>query len=266
MGLTRLGIIGGGGWLGKALLLAALADGVIAGEALIVSSRGGAVAGFEPWPGVRQTNSNAELADDADVVVLSVRPQDLDAIALDLSGKLVISVMAMVSLDDLATRFKARRIIRAMPNAAAEKRLSFTPWLASSDATDADCAFADRFFNASGQAQRITTEAELDYFTALTGSGPAFLAAFADAMISDAVISGIGRDIAERAVRQLFLGGSALMAGSKQTPAEIVQTFLDYAGTTAAGLEAMAAADIRTPIARGLTAAAAKAAARTRKQ
>lgn len=266
MGLTRVGVIGGGGWLGKALLLPALADGLIVEEALTVSSRSGAVAGFEPWPHVRQTNSNAELAANADVVVLSVRPQDLDAIALDLSGKLVISVMAMVSLDDLATRFKARRIIRAMPNAAAEKRLSFTPWLASPDVTDADCAFADRFFNASGQARRITTEAELDYFTALTGSGPAFLAAFADAMISDAVTKGIEHGIAERAVRQLFLGGSALMAGSEQTPAEIVQTFLDYAGTTAAGLEAMAAADIRTPIAHGLTAAAAKAAAGTRRQ
>jgi len=113
---------------------------------------------------------------------------------------------------------------------------------------------------------RITTEAELDYFTALTGSGPAFLAAFADAMISDAVTKGIEHGIAERAVRQLFLGGSVLMAGSEQTPAEIVQTFLDYAGTTAAGLEAMAAADIRTPIARGLTAAAAKAAAGMRRQ
>jgi pyrroline-5-carboxylate reductase len=266
VGLTRLGVIGGGGWLGKALLLPALADGVIAGKALTVSSRSGTAAGFAPWPDVRQTKDNAALAGDADVVMLSVRPQDLDAITLDLSGKLIISVMAMVSLDDLGARFKARRIIRAMPNAAAEKRLSFTPWLASSDATDADCVFAERFFNASGQAQRIGTEAELDYFTALTGSGPAFLAAFADAMISDAVAKGIGRGIAERAVRQLFLGGSALMADCEQTPAEIVQAFLDYAGTTAAGLEAMAAADIRTPIARGLTAAAAKAAAGTRKQ
>lgn len=263
MGLTKLGVIGGGGWLGKALLLPSLADGVIAGEALTVSSRGGNVEGFAPWPAVRQTKDNAELARNADVVMLSVRPQDLDAITLDLSDKLIISVMAMVSLDDLATRFKAHRIIRAMPNAAAQKRLSFTPWLASPDATDADCAFTERFFNASGQTQQVTTEAELDYFTALTGSGPAFLAAFADAMISDAVIKGIGRGIAERAVRQLFLGGGVLLADSQQAPAEIVQTFLDYAGTTAAGLEAMAAADIRKPIVRGLTAAAARAAAGT---
>ncbi|OCP34619.1 hypothetical protein BC360_11050 [Ensifer sp. LC163] len=261
MGLTQLGVIGGGGWLGKALLLPALADGVIAEEAVTVSSRSGAVPGFEPWPRVRQTKSNTALAADADVVMLSVRPQDLDAIALDLSGKLVISVMAMVSLADLADRFNARRIIRAMPNAAAERRLSFTPWLASPDATDADCAFAERLFQASGKAQRIATEAELDYFTGLTGSGPAFLAAFADAMICDAVTKGIERGIAERAVRQLFLGGSSLLFESGQTPAEIVQTFLDYAGTTASGLKAMAAADIRTPIARGLAAAAARAAA-----
>lgn len=261
--MTHLGVIGGGGWLGKALLLPALADAVITGEALTVSSRSGTVRGFEPWPAVRQTKDNAALAGDADVVMLSVRPQDLDSVALDLSGKLVISVMAMVSLADLETRFSARRIIRAMPNAAAEKRLSFTPWLASPEATVADCAFAERFFAASGKAQRLKTEAELDYFTALTGSGPAFLAAFADAMISDAVTKGIERGIAERAVRQLFLGGSALMAESEQSPAQIVQTFLDYAGTTAAGLKAMAAADIRTPIARGLTAAAARAAAGT---
>jgi pyrroline-5-carboxylate reductase len=55
VGLTQFGVIGGGGWLGKALLLPALADGVIAGEALTVSSRSGTVPGFEPWPAVRQT-------------------------------------------------------------------------------------------------------------------------------------------------------------------------------------------------------------------
>ncbi|MDK1384024.1 pyrroline-5-carboxylate reductase dimerization domain-containing protein [Sinorhizobium sp. 8-89] len=262
MGLTTLGVIGGAGWLGGALLRPALAEGVVQEDALVISSRSGRAEGFEAWPGVHFTNDNAALAAAADIVLLSIRPQDLDAIRLDLSGKLVISVMAMVTSAELASRFRTRRMIRAMPNACAEKRLSFTPWFASQDATAEDCLFTERFFASSGEALRVGSEAELNYFTALTGSGPAFLAAFADAMIRSAVADGgIAPATAERAVRRLFLGGSTLLAEAEQTPAEIVETFVSYAGTTAAGLETMAAADIRTPIAKGLRAAAEQAAA-----
>lgn len=234
----RLAAIGGGGWLGGALLRAALSAGAIDAAGTTITSRKGAVAGFEAFPGIRVTADNAAAAASADVILMAVRPQDLGAVPLDLSGKLLLSVMAMVPMAALEQRFGARRIIRSMPNAAAERGLSFTPLLASASVTDEDRRLAEVFFGASGHAEWVTTEDQLDYLTGLTGAGPAFLAKLAAAMEADAIGRGLPEGIARRAVMQLLKGAAGDLAGDRP-PSEIVEIFLDYRGTTAAGLVAM---------------------------
>lgn len=258
--MATIGVIGGGGWLAGALLRPALADGVVRPEHLILSTRSGEVSGFDAWPGLRTTTDNAELAAASDIVILCVRPGDLADIALDLEDKLLVSVVAGVAAAALARQFGARRIVRAMPNACAEQRLSFTPWFATDAVSDDEAYFVFRFLSASGRAHGIAAEEQLDYFTALTGSGPAFPALFADAMIRHAIASGIDPETAELAVRQLFLGAGAFMAQSQQAPSGLVDVFLEYQGTTAAGLTAMIDADVASPIFRGLSAARRRAA------
>ncbi|PTM97206.1 pyrroline-5-carboxylate reductase family protein [Mycoplana dimorpha] len=253
--MRTIGVIGGGGWLAGALLRPALADGVVRPGHLILSSRSGHVSGFDAWPDIGITRDNVELARSSEVVMLCVRPHDLSAIDVDLTDKLVVSVVAGVTVEVLAREFGARRIVRAMPNACAEQGLSFTPWFATDSVTDDETDFIFRFFSASGRAHGINDEAQLDYFTALTGSGPAFPALFADAMIRHAIKAGIDPETAEAAVRQLFLGAGVFMAGSQATPSELVDTFLEYRGTTAAGLAAMIEADVASSIFRGLSAA-----------
>lgn len=253
--MTMLGVIGGGGWLAGALLRPALADGIVKPQELVLSSRSGVISGFSAWPGVHMTTDNAVLADAADIVMLSVRPADLGAIELDLRGRLVISVMAGVAADEITQRFGARRIIRAMPNACAEQRQSFTPWFSTDDVREEEADFAEAFFSASGRAHYVLSEDKIDYFTALTGSGPAFPALFADAMIRHAIESGIDPETADIAVRQLFLGAATQIAGLRQTPADIVDLFMDYRGTTAAGLSAMMEANLAHAVFRGLDAA-----------
>lgn len=262
--MTVLGVIGGGGWLAGALLRPALADGVVSPFRLVLSSRSGDISGFEAWHGIRTTTDNDALVDESDVVMLSVRPRDLDALALDLRGRFVISVMAGVGVGDMTQRFGARRIVRAMPNACAEQRLSFTPWFATDEARDDEVDFAEAFFSASGRAHPVASERELDYFTALTGSGAAFPALLADAMIRHAIEAGIDPATADLAVRQLFLGAATQMARIRQTPADIVELFMEYRGTTAAGLSAMMEADIAGAVFKGLNAARRKATDGTR--
>lgn len=258
--MARLGIIGGTGWLGGALVRPALADGVIRAGDLWLSSRKGHATGFEAWPDIHMTTDNAALVATCDIVMLSVRPENLGALSLALSDKLVISVMARVPSAAIAAQFGAARIIRAMPNACAEQRLGFSPLLYSPAVTAEDRAFAEGFFSSSGKVAVVETEALIDYYTALTGSGPAFIAAFANVMITDAIANGLDPLAADIAVRQLFLGASTLMAQSDETPAAIVQTFVDYGGTTTAGLRAMIDTDVATPISNGLAAARDKAA------
>jgi pyrroline-5-carboxylate reductase len=239
MGLSTIGVIGGAGWLAGALLRPALSNGAVRAEDLILSSRRPTVSGFGAWPDIRTTSDNAELARQSGIVILSVRPEDLAGVEADLSGKLVISVMARMPMAEINKRFGCERMVRTMPNASAEQALSFTPWYASPEVTSEDKAFVSSFFGASGIAREVPDEPDIDYFTGLTGSGFAFPALMARAMIEHAIENGVAPELADVAVRQLMLGAGTYVSDSKENAAEIVKTFVDYGGTTSAGLTAM---------------------------
>ncbi len=260
MGVIRFGAIGGTGWLGSALLAAALKQGVIDETATTVSTRSGRRGSLAPFAGLTFTTDNHALAETADIILLTVRPQDIASLSLDLSGKLVLSVMAMVPMAALQARFGKARYVRAMPNAAAEQGLSFTPLLAGETVTQADLAIARSFFKASGEVEEVRDEAFLDYFTGLTGSGPAFFANLAAAMERDAVKRGLPPETASRAVKQLLKGAASSLTADQTTMRGLVDTFLEYQGTTAAGLKAMETAGLEPMVRAMLAAAEAKAA------
>jgi pyrroline-5-carboxylate reductase len=250
-----VGIVGGTGWLGGAIAHALLNSGVVASEFLWISNRSGQRKGFETWSGVRVTSDSQELMGHCHTVLLSVLPQDFPALRIDARDHLLVSVMARVSIAGLQEHTGASAVVRALPNAAAELGKSFTPWFASEAVTAREKSFVATLFGSCGETAELQDEAQIDYFTALTGSGPAFLAFYADCMIRAAVSAGIDPGLAERAVRQLFRGGGALLTESPQPPAEIVQSFVNYAGTTAAGLRALASSQVASDIAAGLDAA-----------
>ena len=145
--------------------------------------------------------------------------------------------------------------MRTLPNAAAEVRKSYTPWIASDGAGEDDRRIVRAIFGACGVEDEVRSETEIDYLTGLTGSGPAFPALLAEAMMADAVAHGLDPEVARRAVNTVLVGAGRLLERRDDCPAETVRTFLDYRGTTAAGLSAMIEADIASPIFRGLSAA-----------
>lgn len=254
-----LGIVGGVGWLGSAIARAGLRAGVIAPGRLWLSGRRPRREGIAGWPEVTVTDDNTALATACETVVLSVRPQDFSALDLDLRDRLVVSVMAGVTAATIGRETGAKRIVRSLPNAAAEDALSFTPWHASPSVTEADRATIRAIFGACGEEAQIDAEDQLDLFTALTGSGPAFPALLADALIEAAVERGLAADLAEAAVRQVLRGAGQAIADAKESPAAMVDVFTDYAGTTAAGLIAMQDAGFREAVKRGIDAATSKA-------
>jgi len=253
----RIGVIGGGGWLGGAIAQNVLDSGIAPAEHLTLSYRSTRPSRF---PGARWTSDNQELADLSDVIVVSVRPADWPALALSARGKLVISVMAGITLDELLTRSKTDRAVRALPNAAAEVGKSYTPWVASPGVTAEDRRFVKRLFDACGTGEEIPGEGELDYLTGLSGSGPAFPALLAAAMMRDAVSRGLRPDVAQRAVNAVLVGAGRLLEKNSQSPEATVETFLAYRGTTAAAIEAMRSAGFDTAVEAGLEAAVRKSA------
>lgn len=256
-----LGIIGGSGMLGSAMLRAILGADVGQGSAhsgwsVTISNRSGKAPDWAD--GVTVTTSNADLIDASDVVLLCLPPAVFQDLTLDLTGKLVLSVMAGVDLAALQATTGADRVIRAMSSPAAEHRLAYTPWVASSAVTEADRRAAQGIFTTCGATDEIAEEALLDHFTAMTGPVPGFVAYFAEVMITHAVAQGIPAGVADKAIRQLFLASGQMLA-TGPTAGEHVQGMVDYAGTTAAGLEVMRASPLADLISKGLTAAAEKA-------
>jgi pyrroline-5-carboxylate reductase len=209
----------------------------------------------ERFAGVYWTDDNQQLADRSDVIIVSVRPADWPSLSIDAGGRLAVSVMAGIPLGQLAERLGTHRVVRALPNAAAEVGKSYTPWVAAPDVTDADRALVRTMFATFGDTDELRREADIDYLTGLSGSGPAFPALLAVAMIRDAISRDIPADIARRAVTSVLVGTGFLFERSGDDPFDTVEAFVDYRGTTAAGIEAMRDAGFDAAVSAGLSAA-----------
>lgn len=252
----KMGIVGGAGWLGRAIASAMLEAKLINASNLTLSFRNHKYDGFA---NVNWTQNNQDLADNSDVIILSVRPEDWPSISLDAKGKLIISVMAGIGMEALAERHNTNRVVRALPNAAAEIQKSFTLWYASDHLNDNDHALVRAIFDACGTEDEAKDEREIDYFTALTGSGPAFPALLAEAMTKHAIEFGIPPKRARKAVRAVIIGAAGLLEKNNQTAAEILASFMEYQGTTAAALETMRAEGFDNAVASGISSGFSKA-------
>jgi len=245
-----IGIIGGAGWLGRALSRFLHEKMGLRKEQLIRSYRSQQSDDAIPciW-----TQDNKELVEKSDIIVLSVRPQDFPHLQFTAPDKLFISLMAGVTIDQIAKQTGATRIARAAMNAAAELAASYTPFFVRDGQAD-DGAIIHKILSTCGQVDEVASEQQIDYFLALTGTGPAFPSLFVEAMMKHAVANGIAPAIAMRAVNQLLVGTGALIAKNQLSPSETVQAFIDYRGSTAAGLVAMREARIDDLVGRGLDA------------
>lgn len=251
-----LGIIGGGGWLGHAVARAVVEAGLLGPGSLILSSRSPGRA-RATLPEARWTDDNQALVEASDIVVVSVRPAQFGGVRVDMRGKTAVSLMAGVSSPVLVERLGTSQVVRAMPNAAAEIRRSYTPWFAAPSVPQQDRDRVGALFACCGAADEVPSEAHIDYLTGLTGSGPAFPALLADAMVRDAVERGLDPALARRAVVAVVAGASQLLEGPT-APSEVVDAFVEYRGTTAAAIGAMLGGGFRDAVRAGLRAAEAR--------
>lgn len=249
-----VGIVGSG-MLGRAIALAFLEHQAVSPAELWISNRSGRADGFEAWHGVTCTADNQALADACETIILAVPPTNARSIGIAVGDRLVISVMAGMTIAAVQALTGANRIVRAMSSPAAEYGLAYSPWVAGPGIGDAERATVRLLLGTCGLTDEIADEAHLDFFTAMTGPVPGFVAYLAECMVDAATAEGIPADVADRAVRQLFRASSTVLVESSGTPADHVQQMIDYAGTTAAGLEAMRASPLARSIADGLAAA-----------
>ncbi|SIS74682.1 pyrroline-5-carboxylate reductase family protein [Phaeovulum vinaykumarii] len=251
----KIGIVGGMGWMGGAFGRALLAEGIVAPEDLMVLTRSAPPeTGYFGHASVHWARDAAEMAAACAVIVLAVRPADWPAVALRAPGRLVLSFMAGVSADTLEAATGAR-VIRAIPNAAAGIGASYTPYVAGPTARPEDCALVGRLLEAIGTTDLLPAEDQLDLMTALSGAGPAFPALMASVMLDVARAAGVPETAARQAVEAVVCAAPRLLEGQIEAASALVAEYVDYAGTTAAGLRAACDQGFEDALRAGLDAA-----------
>jgi pyrroline-5-carboxylate reductase len=184
-----------------------------------------------------------------------VRPEDWRTLEIDAEGKLIISVMAGIRLSSICDQHNTIRVVRSLPNAAAEVRKSYTPWVSTSAVSDGDRAIVRSIFDTCGIQDELSSERDIDYLTGLAGSGPAFPAMLASAMMKHAMEYGLSAEVAVRAINMVIVGAGRLAEERGDVPEDLVDKFLKYRGTTAAAIEIMRAKGFEQSVAGGLEAA-----------
>lgn len=236
MSLYRFGVMGGTGWMGSAMLSSLLRKKTLAVTDIAIANRcGNSLPAYPQIP----IESNDVLVSQSSCVVLSVRPQDLLNLNLDLSGKLVLSIMAGVSIKQIQEHTGANRVVRAMPNAAAEIGESYTPYVVSAAVSEVDLKEMLLFLSGFGLCEKLQNEDDFNYFVALTGSSHGTMAFFAQSLINAGINHGVEPLVAERAIRQVMKGMGQLIADESRSPEETVERVTVYGGTTCALVESL---------------------------
>ena len=182
---------------------------------------------------------NDPVAGDADIVVLAVKPQQWREATAALSmPRLVVSVMAGVALAALEARFPAATVVRAMPNTPARIGAGVTALFTR--APDAAArAEADALMRPAGDCVWLDDETQFDAVTAVSGSGPAYVFAFIEALAAAGIDAGLPATLSARLARQTVIGAAALAASIDSPPAALRAAVTSPGGTTAAGLAAL---------------------------
>ena len=207
--------------------------------------------------GVRTFSDNQAASNDADIIILAVKPQRLDEATQTLkgnisSGKLVISILAGVPISVLEQKLATRCIVRAMPNTPARIGLGITVWTKAADVDEAQQQTAAQIMRTLGEEIFVADEAYLDMATALSGTGPAYVFLFMEAMIDAGVHMGFPRRIAEQLVVQTLRGSTEFYVQSHGHPAELRDDVTSPGGTSAEALYYLEKAGFRTAISRAI--------------
>ncbi|MFG0292957.1 MAG: pyrroline-5-carboxylate reductase [Phycisphaerales bacterium JB050] len=193
-------------------------------------------------------------------VMLAVKPQMLRDVASGVGevlgdGGVVWSILAGVPSATVRERCGgAARVVRLMPNTPARVGKGCTALAMGAGAVDGDDVLARRVFGAIGQVVEIA-EAQMDAFTAVAGSGPAYFFARVEALAAAGERAGLGAEVAMAAARQTAIGAAGLLEASEEGAAALREAVTSKGGTTAAGLGGLAEAGFAEAVERGVLAA-----------
>ena len=262
---TKLSI----GFLGTGRMATALARGFI--RAGLVTGK--QVTGSDPLPAARDAfkkesgastvKTNTDVARASNVLILATKPDQTAAALGEIRDEfrrehLLISIAAGVPIAKLEAALPVgARVIRVMPNTPALIGESATAYALGKSATAADGVLAQKLFSAVGVAMQVK-ESLLDAVTGLSGSGPAYVYQFIEALSDGGVAAGLPRDVATKLAAQTVLGGAKMVLETGQHPGALKDMVTSPGGTTIEGLHELEKGKLRGTVISAVRAATEK--------
>jgi pyrroline-5-carboxylate reductase len=250
----------GGGNMSEALIKGLLAGGVPAAAVTVAEPLAPRREYLTATYGIVATDDSCAAAQHARVVILAVKPQVAPTVFATLSSALpantlLISVMAGITAQSIERPFSVPvRVVRVMPNTPALTLAGASAIAAGSAATSEDLALAQEIFSLVGKTW-IVEEKLMDAVTGLSGSGPAYVLAFIEAMADAGVKHGLAKETALGLATQTLLGTAQLLLNTGEHPAVLRDKVTSPGGTTIAGLYALAGKGFSGTVMAGVEAA-----------
>lgn len=251
----------GGGIMGEAMIRGLIAQDILPAEQIYAADpMAERLADLRERYGIHVIGSNAEAAEAANIIVLSVKPQNLTEVMPGIRGHLrrqdlLLSILAGTPIRKLSDGVAHAAVVRAMPNTPAQIGQGMTVWTATPEVTEMQRAQAKAILGALGVELFVNDEGYLDMATALSGTGPAYIFLFMEALIDAGVHMGFSRPVAERLVMQTIKGSTEYALASKLHPAQLRNQVTSPGGTTAAALYELEKGGLRTVVSRAVWAA-----------
>ena len=255
----------GSGVMAEAMISSLLKQGLTNGEKISASGKHAErVQELNQKYGVKPFINNCEAVKEAGVVILSVKPQRLTEVLEDLkdaipANALVLSIVAGATINKIGSGLNHKAVIRSMPNTPAQIGQGITVWMASNEVSPEQWKVAQQILGAFGLEVNVDDESYLDMATALSGTGPAYIFLFMEALIDAGVHLGFPRRISEQLVLQTIKGSisyyETIQESNETHVASLRNQVTSPGGTTAEAIYFLEKAGFRTAISRAIWAA-----------
>ena len=251
----------GSGVMAEAMIVGLLRGNLVNPDQVVAShpraDRRDALAGTH---GIRAVASNVEAIENADVIILAVKPQMLAKVGREIGphlkrGQLVLSVLAGPTTNALTATLGHDKVVRAMPNTPARIGAGMTVWYATPATTADQRAQAKTLLGALGAELEVEDEKWVAMATAVSGTGPAYVFLVMEALIDAAVHLGFPRHIAHDLVIETLEGSTRFAKQSGDHPAVLRNMVTSPAGTSAAALHELESGRLRTVLSEAVWAA-----------
>lgn len=258
--MTKMTVIGGGN-MGTAIVKAVISQNIISQENITI---------IENFPERQEflkseldCNIQAEIdssISDQDVIMVAIKPQSTDQVLSLLKGKLnqkqlIISIMAGIKIQTLEDYLAPAQIVRVMPNMPSAIGYGMATFCGGKTVTEESFKLAEAILNATGKSFKVEKEEMIDSTTAISGSGPAYVFYFAEAMTEGAKQLGFNDEEAQLLAKQTLLGAAQLLEQTGTPAGTLREQVTSKGGTTAAALNSFAENKIAELLQEGFKAA-----------